>query len=97
MTCKHIGVRLVIQVRDELVVRVGAHPLEIVSERPIDIHILATCEDCGFTSIYNGHAHLDHAGASAWPTWLLNRLVVLANGSVRMRRALMTCHVPGVF
>ena len=95
MPCRpHINVKLTIQICNEISARANTCQASIDRDEPINIRIVATCPDCGFSSVYNAHAHTQHAGATAWPHWLIERMWLLMNESRHVNQACINCHMP---
>lgn len=99
MACKHLDVHFTIEIPWEYQGRVNPSPLpvrpaEIHSRKPVGIRVGVRCH-CTFTSSYNGWTGTTQKGATAWPTWLCERLLLLAKESADLTEACIACHVPG--
>lgn len=99
MPCKHLNCDISVEllgkktyyVRCDIETR--AH---IVKTEPVSMRVVTDCPDCHFGSIYNASSSTVHRGATAWPTWLCERMRTLAEIDAALRRACIVCHVPGI-
>lgn len=102
MACKHEDVHLTIEIPWEYQGRVNLSPLAEVTaaihtRKPVGIRVSVRCHHCNFTSIYNGWTGTSQKGASAWPTWLCERLLLLSKEELDLKDACVACRVPGFF
>lgn len=99
MPCKHTNIALTVElqgVNKYAIIDISGPVGRRVSTRPVRMTCEPKCQDCGFSSRYSADAAQAHAGASAWPVWLLNHLAVLCEVDESLRRACIACHVPGI-